>query len=148
MRVTKQTENLPEIFIFFFENFQRGNKMTFLILFFPIISYIGFTTTMGEIVGEQFFSEIKQLRDSEDADENFAAQILYRYVGGTWSLFMYLSPCIWIKYLYSYFISEDDAVINYEDFILPNELKQQKANATFEWLTQYSKMITSRFIIL
>jgi hypothetical protein len=53
------TENLPEIFIFFYENFERGNKMTFLILFFPIISYIGFTTTMGEVVGEQFFSEIK-----------------------------------------------------------------------------------------
>jgi hypothetical protein len=124
MRVTKQTENLPEIFIFFYENFQRGNKMTFLILFFPIVSYVGFTTTMGEIVGEQFFSEIKQLRDDEEASENFEAQILYRYVGGACSLLIYLSPCLWIKYLYSHFLAEKKAVEIYEAFILPSELQQ------------------------
>ena len=62
--------------------------------------------------------------DDEEADENFPAQIWHRYVYGSLTLAIYLSPCFWIKYLYSHFISEDNANDIYKDFILPVELQQ------------------------
>ena len=42
-RITKISENLPEMIIFFYENFQRGNRMTPMILLFPVISFVGYT---------------------------------------------------------------------------------------------------------
>ena len=100
-RVTKISENLPEIIIFFYENFQRGNRMTPMILLFPVISYVGFTLSMGDATGEKFFAELKQLRDSEDANEAWLAELYYRYINGFLYTILYLLPVIWITHLES-----------------------------------------------
>lgn len=70
-RIIIQYENLPEIIIFFYENFERGDSLTPLKMLQNIYSFYNFTRIMGEIIGEKFYSEIKQLRNDEEADENF-----------------------------------------------------------------------------
>jgi hypothetical protein len=73
--------------------------MSVYALWFPIWSYVGFTRKMGNLVGEKFFTEIKQLRCDEEATEAVWAEIVYRVLGGIWSLALYLLPFTWICYL-------------------------------------------------
>lgn len=89
--------------------------MTPVILLFPVISFVGFTLSMGDATGEKFFAELKQLRDSETANEAWSAELYYRYIHGFFYTMLYLIPVFWITSLESYFMNKETAKTAYID---------------------------------